>query len=71
MKPAPWPALVPADRLAQIAGNQRAGNAQHGRQDEAQLLLAGHDRPGDQTDDEPDDDGPDDRHGASLDVELT
>ncbi len=55
---------VPADRLSEPGGHQGADDAQHRGQDEALgLILARHQKLGNQTDDKPDDDGPDNPHG--------
>ena len=47
MKPAPSPCVVPADRLAEEAGEQRAGDAEQDGDDAAARVLARHQQLGD------------------------
>src|SRR5215213_714083 len=56
---------VPAERLAQIARDDRADDSKNGGENEtARFILAGHDEFGDDAGEEPDDDRPDDTHCA-------
>ena len=53
MKPAPSPGLVPADRLAEPAGEQRAGDAEQDGDDAAARVLARHQQLGDRAGEPP------------------
>jgi hypothetical protein len=56
---------IPAERLAQVARDDRADDSKNGSENEtARFILAGHDEFGDDAGDEPDDDRPDDTHCA-------
>src|SRR6516164_9362185 len=51
--------LVPADRLAEVSGDERADDSENGRENETRrLIAAGHYELRDQAGDEPDDDCP-------------
>src|SRR5262245_21086280 len=57
--------LVPIERLPEIGGNERAHDAQDGRQDEARrLIVSRHEELGDDAGQKSDDDGPEDAHCA-------
>src|SRR5690606_20810315 len=58
-----FPGLVPAQRDADVARHEGADDTQDDGHDDAHLLFSGHDGPGDEPYDEPDDDHADDTHG--------
>jgi hypothetical protein len=58
--------LIPADRLADEASDERADDPEHRGHDQTEFLIARQQRPRDQAHDEADDDHPDVLHGAPL-----
>src|SRR5215475_5091745 len=62
--------LIPADGLAEIGSDERAGDPEQRRQDESHVVAAWMDELGNHAGQKPDDDGPDETHDNLLTARL-